>query len=190
MKCILHGGFTREDNESNQAFFREFVNDLPPHATILLCYFASRVEAEIPEQALIHQRAIERARPDASFVFVVARTESFLEHVATANAVFFNGGSTSKLLRVLREFPNLPELLASKTVAGSSAGAYALAVLGASHSEPGPRNGLGIVPVRVVCHYESGRLPPLPESVAVLSSQRTDLPLVLLRDYEWKVFSR
>lgn len=111
-----------------------------------------------------------------------------LEEVQNADAVYLHGGSTNKLLRLLREFPSLEQYIQGKTVAGSSAGAYAIAKYGASHSEDAMREGLGLAPLRVVCHYESSELPPAPGAVALLQNTATELELVLLRDFEWKVF--
>jgi peptidase E len=120
--------------------------------------------------------------------FKIATQEDFLEQLKESDAVLFNGGSTSKLLRILREYPDLNTLVAGKTVAGSSAGAYMLATLGASHSEEVVREGLGFVPLRVVCHYESPTLPPSMASVTNLKERSRDLELVILRDHEWRVF--
>jgi len=83
----------------------------------------------------------------------------------------------------------LKPLLEGKTVAGSSAGAYALARFGASHDEAEVREGLGLVPIRIVCHYESTELPPNAESVSLLKNTAPELELVFLKDFEWKVLS-
>ena len=47
--------------------------------------------------------------------------------------------------------------------------------------------GLGIVPVRVVTHYESATMPPRSGSVDILCNTRTDLDLIVLKEGEWKV---
>ena len=106
-----------------------------------------------------------------------------ISHVSQVQSV-----SSCQLLRLLREFPSLEQYIQGKTVAGSSAGAYAIAKYGASHSEDAMREGLGLAPLRVVCHYESSELPPAPGAVALLQNTATELELVLLRDFEWKVF--
>ena len=118
------------------------------------------------------------------------RTEKnyFLSELKEADAVFFNGGDTRKLLAQLRTCPDLQSYVENKTVAGSSAGAYALAAYGASHTEKIVRSGLGFVPLRVICHYESQTLPPSSESVTMLEQTAQNLELVHLKDYEWRVF--
>lgn len=101
--------------------------------------------------------------------------------------MYFHGGSTNKLLETLRTYPDLKPLLEGKTIAGSSAGAYAIAQFGASHSEDAVREGLGLAPLRVICHDESAELPPAPGAVALLKETSKNLELVSLKDCEWKV---
>lgn len=187
-KYILHGGYTKEDNESNQAFFVEFFKDVPDNGTVLFVYFATRIDEEIPEKFREHVKICEKFSTERNLNFKIATQENFLEQLKESDALLFNGGSTSKLLRVLCEYPDLKPLVTGKTVAGSSAGAYILATLGASHSEEVVREGLGFVPLRVICHYESPTLPPSMASVANLKEISPDLELVILRDYEWRVF--
>ena len=74
-------------------------------------------------------------------------------------------------------------------MAGSSAGAYALAKFGTSHSEEVVREGLGLVPVRRVCYWESPDLPPSATSVALLKDTAPNLELVFLKDFEWRIFN-
>lgn len=187
-KYILHGGFTAAGNASNDAFYEEFARDIPDGGTILLVYFATRDEKEIPEKFEKHTKKIQACSKGKSFHFSMATQEQFIEQIGMSDAVCFYGGSTSKLTEILKTYPDLKPLLVGKTVAGSSAGAYALARFGPSHHEASVREGLGVVPVRVVCHYESSVLPPNEKAVSLLKNMALELELVLLRDFEWRVF--
>ena len=40
-KFILHGGMTRQENESNAAFFKECLRSIPEDGNILLVFFAA-----------------------------------------------------------------------------------------------------------------------------------------------------
>lgn len=120
---------------------------------------------------------------------MLATEEDFISQVRQANAIHFRGGHTPKLISTLAQYTDLVSELKPKTLSGSSAGAYALAKYGPGHSEEGIREGLGIVPVRVACHYESPELPPNPKSYAELVELAPELELVQLRDCEWRVFS-
>lgn len=187
-KFILHGGFTRKDNGLNHAFHEEFARGIPAGGTVLHVYFASRSDdtSEVFEE---HKRNIIEHAHGKNLNFLFATKENFLDQITQSDAVQLHGGSTNKLLTVLRTYPDLKPLVENKTVAGSSAGAYALARFGASHSEEIVRKGLGLVPLRVVCHYESPDLPPNAASVSALKNTAQDLELVLLKDFEWKVFN-
>lgn len=186
-KFILHGGFTRRDNELNRSFYEEFTRDIPDEAEILLVYFASRSHdtQEIFEEM---SGKFQEHAPNKTFTFTKAIQEHFLEELTRSDAVYFHGGDTNKLIEILRRYPDLKPLIEGKTIAGSSAGAYILATLGASHAEDRMREGLGLVPLRVVCHFESPEMPPAEGAVSLIRNTAPELELVLLKDCEWRVF--
>ena len=186
-KFVLHGGFTRRDNELNRTFYKELVKDVPNHGNILLVYFASRYDdvLEVYEEMSMK---IQEQSAGKEFSFTQATKEDFMKQLGDADAVYIHGGSTNKLLDVLRTYSDIEKLTAGKTVAGSSAGAYAIAKYGASHSEDRVREGLGLLPIRLACHYESEELPPAEGAMKVLRESFTELELVLLRDFESRVF--
>jgi len=187
IKYILHGGFTKIDNDSNRAFFKELVLDVSDGGSILMVHFASREEDPMQNFEIMKSK-IQAEAGDKSINFVYATKEDFVTQIKAVDAVYIGGGSTNKLLEVLRSYEDLQPLLEGKTVAGSSAGAYATARLGVSHSEDVMREGMGWVPLRVICHYESLELPPAPGAMQLLLQSSLDLELVILRDCEWKVF--
>jgi peptidase E len=187
-KYILHGGFSRKDNESNRAFFAELVHDVPQGGTVLLVYFASESGDNFDLRFENHQKQIASRAIGKSLNFVLAKESDFITQLQNADAVYFNGGSTTNLLAVLNKYSDFKELLKGKTVAGSSAGAYALAAYGTAHSEEHMRIGLGYLPIRVVCHYESTELPPSKTSLEEIKQVNEELELVLLKDFEWRVF--
>lgn len=187
-KFILHGGFTRKDNELNRAFNEEVMRDVPDGGTVLLVYFASRSEDPTADFEYQAERFKEQAK-DKNLHFVLATKEGLVDEVKRADAVYMHGGSTNKLLAALRTYPDIRPLIEGKTIAGSSAGAYAIARYGASHSANELREGMGWAPLRVVCHYGSPDLPPHPDAVSLLMQTAEDLELVLLKDCEWKAFT-
>lgn len=188
-KFILSGGFTKEDNESNQAFHKELLRDVPENGNVLLVYFATENEEDVPKMFKQHVGICQKQTQDKNINFVLATKENFTKQAREADAIFLNGGDTEKLISILKNYPDLKSLLKNKTVSGSSAGAYAIATLGSSHHEDTAREGLALAPLRVICHFESDRLPPNPESVAALKETAPHLELVTLKDHEWKVFS-
>lgn len=186
-KYILHGGFTGKDNELNRTFFEEIGRDTPDGGTVLLVYFASKLE-DSPNKFEKDRERIAKQSHGKNLNFVLADKERFIEQLKQADAVYIRGGNTEKLLATLRSYPDLRPLVQGKTVAGSSAGAYALSKLSVSHDGKKLCEGLGILPLRVVCHYESQELPPYPGSVEFLEETAKELELIKFKDHEWKVF--
>lgn len=187
-KYILHGGYTGKDNESNRSFYKELVRDIPNNSSILSVYFASKDE-DNSEKFKGDIETLNRYADGRTFNFLMATQEAFLEQIKQSTVICLHGGDTNKILKILKTYPDLKPLLDGKTVAGSSAGAYALAKFGASHSEEVVREGLGLVPVRVVCHWESPDLPPSATSMAILKDTAPNLELVFLKDCEWRIFN-
>jgi len=188
-KYILHGGFTSTDNEMNRTFYAEITRDVPDGGMILLCYFASEDTDNSGKFEQDSQRMTERSN-GKHFTFLLADEENFVEQLSRAHALYIRGGSTPKLLQILNTYDNLKEKLDGKTVAGSSAGAYAIGKYSPFHGdEPGGnvREGMGWLPLRVVTHYESSDIPPNSEALALLKDTAPELDMVLLRDFEWRV---
>lgn len=185
---ILHGGFPMRDNESNHAFYEEFARTIPEGGIVLLVFFAVAPSDVLKKTEQMKELFEGRSR-GKRFNYVTATKEDFLDQMKNADAIYLHGGDTAQLLEVLKTYPDLKPFMEGKTVAGSSAGAYALVRFGSAHSTERMREGLGMVPVRLVCHYESPTLPPSINSVAELQSVAPELEFVLLRDCEWKVFN-
>ena len=188
-KVILHGGFTRKKNDLNKSFFKEFLEDIKEQGTVLVVMFASR--ADSPQEHFESVRDMFSEHADGKVLnYEMADQEDFIKQLELSDGVYIQGGSTDKLLSILRLYDQteLRNSLKGKTIAGSSAGAYALAKYGASHHSSEVRPGLGIVPVRVVCHYKSSELPPHEEATKALEETHSDLDIIYLKDCEWEKF--
>ena len=118
-KYILHGGFTRKDNESNRAFYKEFVRNVPDGSTILLVYFASR-EEDNSEKFKGHIESMKNQSGEKDFNFLMATRDNFLDQVKQSAALCLYGGSTNKLVDILRTYPDLKPLVEGKTVSDPS----------------------------------------------------------------------
>lgn len=189
-KYILHGGYTSADNELNRTFYEEIIRDVPDGGAVLLCYFASKDVDNSGKFKEDSERLKEHSH-DKNLTFLLASEEDFMEQLKKSDALYIRGGSTPKLLGVLRKYDKFKENLDGKTVAGSSAGAYAIGRYSAFHEDESGgqiREGLGLLPLRVVCHYESADLPPNPQALAALENMAQELELAFLKDFEWKVF--
>ncbi len=186
IKYIFHGGGARIESDSNTDFYRELVKDVPEDGTVLFVYFASR--GDDYNERLMHDREqCIKVSEGKNLSFLVATEEVFIEQVAKADAIYLRGGSTQKLLDSLKGYPNLRKHFEGKIVAGSSAGAYVLSTFYSSHYEDVASEGLAIVPVGVVTHFQSEKMPPKAGAVEALKNTAQDLRLIILREGEWEV---
>jgi peptidase E len=181
-KYILHGGNTSTPNDLNSNFFKEITNELKNGDTILIVYFARKKED--------YQKCFEqeknnflKAAPEKEFNLIVADEKNFIKQLKQAQTVYIRGGETLLLINTLKNYPEFIELLAeTKVVAGSSAGAYALARYYYSHSQNTVLEGLGVVPVAIRCHFK-GEGDIREELIKVAKG----LKVVLLDDCEFEI---
>jgi peptidase E len=189
-KYILHGGYTSTHNELNRTFYEEIARDVPDRGTILLCYFASKDEDNSGRFKEDSERLKQQSQ-GKNFTFLLANEKDFIEQLKQSDALYLRGGSTPKLLAALSKHDGLKEMLEDKTIAGSSAGAYVIGKFSAFHDDESGgkvREGLGLLPLRVVAHYKSLDMPPNPEALSLLKETSPEMDMVLLRDFEWKIF--
>lgn len=178
---ILHGGFTPGEALVNDALFSEILRHAPQKAKVLLVYFAKEADRVIKNlnEDLVQ---FDHNRNGKDISFEVAEIEKFEEQVKRADVVYFHGGKTDPILKALKPFTNLAEILKGKVVAGDSAGANVLCAAFYSMSI-GPGEGYGVVLVKVICHY-------LEENEHKLDHIRPDVELVRLKEYEMKVLQQ
>lgn len=189
IKYILHGGYSSVDNELNRAFYEEIARDIRDQGVILLCYFATKDE-DNSSRFKEDSEMIRQQSHGKNLNFIVANEDDFIKQLKEADVLYLRGGNTEKLLDTLNKFNDLKDFLENKTVAGSSAGAYAIAKYSIFHDEGligRVREGLGLLPLRVICHYESIKFPPNLTSLTLLKATATELDLLVLKDFEWKV---
>lgn len=166
-KCLLHGGYTRYDNELNRTFLSEVVKGVPENGNILIVLFA--VDAEKTEEQFANfKEKFTKYSEGKKLNFLQATKEDFLSQVKMADAIYIQGGNTERLKQMLAVYPSFAETIKGKTVAGSSAGAYVLSKYYYTNSQNKVLEGLGILPVRTVCHYQS-EIHPAPENIDPVS---------------------
>lgn len=189
--CILHGGFLSRDTPENAAMYRRIATLVPEGGTVLICLFAStQTEAEDAATFEKYRGLVEGYAPGKGWRFVRASHEGFVGEARDADCVIIRGGSTNKLLDALRSHDGVADALRGRVVVGSSAGAYALSALNFDKSARAAREGLGVAPVKTLCHFESETAENPGEGAReIMEAVRPDLPLVMLRDGEWKEFS-
>lgn len=186
-KFILHGGCTRIDSESNRKFFKEITRDLSSGATIVCSFHAAPVESWGEKFEYI-QNKISLSAQEKTFNFILAeeRVEEFVKQLQRADAVYFHGGDTLNLKNALSGIENLSALLRNKVVAGSSAGVNVFARYSFSTIRKIVAEGLGILPIKTMCHYSEEKS----QDVESLKAHGEDLEMYLIPEEHFVVINQ
>lgn len=189
-KYILHGGYTSEVNDLNKGYFREMVDAIPEGGTILVVYFAA-AEVKVSEKFNRDMKRFESHADTKEIHVRCATKENFIEEIKQSDVIYIRGGDTQKLKLTLDRYPEFVNAIKGKVVSGSSAGAYILSSFYFTNTESVVKDGYGCVPIRTVCHYKSNKHPVAGDVDPVLEMEKFNnkLELVLLKDYEWKIFN-
>ncbi len=178
-KFILHGGFAPGRKQQDDKFFQEILEDVPDIANILLVYFAEPDE-KVQLRTEQDKEEFERNNHSKELHFKVTSETTFEKDCTWAHAIYLHGGKTLKIMESLEKYPNIKQMLSGKTIAGDSAGAHALGKWFYSKNSKVTGKGLGILPLKVMAHYED----TMPDPLANLESQ---LETVLMHEYETRV---
>lgn len=180
-KFILHGGFDKSlGPHQNDEFFSEVLKDTPDEVKLLLVYFAEREEM-IAARIEQDKEQFTKNSGFKTIDFRVTSPETFEADCKWADAVYLHGGKTTKLMEALKNFSNITDLFSGRTIAGDSAGANALAKYFFSKNSQIVGEGFGILPFKIIVHYEDGKPNPLTDI-------EPDLETLFLHEYETKVF--
>ncbi|MBU1179328.1 Type 1 glutamine amidotransferase-like domain-containing protein [Patescibacteria group bacterium] len=153
-KYILHGGAARRETEDNKKFFEEITKGLSDSSNVLVVCYAKPKETWSETLEAV-KKTISSASPQKVLNFELAsdKTSAFIEQIKKADAIYLLGGDSHTLKEYLSHVPNLSELWAGKTVAGSSAGALVLSKYFYENDDDTYNEGLSILPFKTFCHY-------------------------------------
>ncbi len=182
MKAALDGGAD---------FCQELVRGFDEPVKILECLFARPRE--------IWKKVFDDAKifyaehlGDKKFILELADKNKFSEQVKWADAIYLRGGDNeSDLIDLLKKNQDWQKELDGKTLAGSSAGADAMSKYFYDLDNLKLNEGLGILPIKVLVHYQSDYNSPnidWEKAYEELKNYKEDLPIVTLREGEFKVF--
>jgi peptidase E len=188
-KYILAGGYIQKAEDGGRAFCEELVKDVEVYrqVKILDCMFARPVDSwkeKLEEDHKLFSKFFK------NFKLVLADENKFTEQVKEADVVFLRGGETDMLLDRLNKSPDWTKELDGKTVAGTSAGAMALAKYSHALEKDELIEGLGVLPVKMIAHWKSTIYDiDWEKALQQLKSYKEDLPLYTLAEGEFKVFN-
>lgn len=176
---VLHGGFAAGIKQQSNAFFQEMLKGAPENVKVLLVYFAEADE-KVSLRTQQDTEELNANRGSKQLEIKVATADMFEKDCTWADVIYLHGGKTIKLVESLSKYPNIRDLFSGKIVSGDSAGAHALGKLYYSRNSKIIRDGLGIVPLKIMAHYQEGTPDPF---VGI----KPELETLLLREYEVKV---
>jgi peptidase E len=188
-KFILHGGFTRVDNELNAGYYHEITRSLAKDAKVLVIPF-SRDDKEYSDVLKLETEKIQNSATNKQLDVQIASENNLIDQIKNSDAVVIRGGNTNKLLTALKKHPSFKDAIKDKTVAGSSAGAYVLSTYYHSADSGKIHEGLKILPLRVICHFKSDQFNVTEKAIKAMDQYPNNLELLVLKDHEWKVFNQ
>lgn len=142
----------------------EIANSLPSIARVLLVCHAKPKDMR-KESCGVMRDIFLTIAPDKKINVELASDDAgvFINQIKNADAIYLSGGNTFVLLNFLRKISGLEDIWQGKVVAGSSAGALALAKYFYENDDDSFGEGLGILPMKIFCHYSADRLGKIKE---------------------------
>jgi hypothetical protein len=153
-KYILNSGGSRAYPEKAKKFFAEIVKDLGTAPRLLICYFAQPREdwekSFAEDQSTLFKFFPTGVEPTLEMAF----PDTFAEQIKNSDAIFIHGGDDHLVQYWLKKF-DLPKIWEGKVVATSSASSNALSKHFWTCDWRKLMDGLGILPIKFLAHYES-----------------------------------
>ena len=153
-KYILNSGGSRAYPEKAKKFFAEIVKDLGNSPRLLICYFAQPREdwekSFADDQSTLFNFFPTGVQP----VLEMAFPEMFAEQIKNSDIVYIHGGDDHLVQYWLKKF-DLPKIWDGKVVATSSASSNALSKHFWTCDWRQLMDGMGILPIKFLAHYES-----------------------------------
>lgn len=188
MTRFFLGGGRKRDEPIPDSFFDmlcEAVRGIPQPIHVLLVMFA-RSEDRWKDMVADDTKNFAKIRPSTECHLEAAHADPdvFQEQIKTADVLYVHGGDTQLLLEMIKTIPRFAELLDGKVYIGASAGANLVSKYFYSPRRNVVGEGLGIVPIKCLPHWDESQQPYLEE----LKKYGKDLPIVTLREWEYKIF--
>lgn len=179
-KFILHGGFMKGVRQEDDNFFREILKTAPENTKILLVYFAEPPE-KVDQRREEDLDSFNRNRGSKVVSFDIATEKDFLKQIESSDIIYLHGGGSARIMEILKQYSGIEELFKGKIVAGDSAGANVLTRAFYSTTGGGLMYGLGIIPIKLICHYT-------PDKEGRLDGISDDLETLKLKEFEIRTY--
>lgn len=190
IKYILVGGYPQRASDGGKAFAEELIKGYSEPVKILECLFA-RPKDNWETAFAQDKEFFTKHLPDKKLEFRMADPKQFKEQVEWADAIYIRGGaSEAVLLALANQGAGWEKELDGKTLAGSSAGAHAIAKYYYGLDDLKIGEGLGLLPLKIIVHYRSNYNAPnidWDEAEIELKQYKEDLSILKLAEGQFEV---
>ncbi len=179
---LLHGGNTRIPSTRNFELYKEMAERTPNRGKILFIFFA--IDIDKWDKSLWHnEKSFQRTKTTKNFKLEVAtpKIDKLIEQINSADTIYICGGNDDKLKEPLEKIKNLKKLLENKTIMGCSAGANILSQYFYRNNKQRVEKGLGIIPIKVFCHYNESKK----EKLKQLENYEKELPVYIIHEEDF-----
>lgn len=153
-KYVLNSGGIKRQPELKKQFHQELVKGLGNNPKFLLCNFAQGREYwEVKFHGYSNSIA-EDMLEDVKPSFELAMPADFVEQCKQADIIYIHGGDDHLLQYWMKQF-DYKTLFTDKVIAGNSAGSDMLATHHWTCDWRACADGLGILPLKFIPHYQS-----------------------------------
>lgn len=150
-KYILHGGETRRKSVHNNNYFKEMVKGIKAPKVLIVCF--SKPKKNWARDFEWEKEKFRHIKKKIEFILADDNPKVFVKQVKEADVLNIKGGSNELTCNRMKKIKDLEKLFRGKIIAGSSAGANALAKYYYTRSKNKIEKGLGILPIKVFVHY-------------------------------------
>lgn len=154
-KYVLNSGGLKNQPERAKKFLAEITEGLGQKPRILVCLFAQPREDWEMKFGQYHEGFFKMMPPGIEADFNLAMPDTFENQVAENDVIYFHGGDDHLLKFWMSKF-DIPKMWQGKVVAGSSAGSDFLCSAHWSCDWRQCFDGLGILPIKFLPHFNSG----------------------------------
>lgn len=153
-KYVLQSGGMKNAPEKARQYFAELVKGLGDNPKILVCFFAQPREVW-EEKFPSYKKSFNDLMPDGVRpTYEMAMPDTFEAQVTQSDAIYCHGGDDHLAQYWFRKV-GVPEVWDGKVVGTNSATTNALAINYWTYDWRELGDGLGVLPIKTIVHYES-----------------------------------
>ena len=184
-KIFLHGGNSGKKSDNNSEFFYEVINSVDSNDVNILCVYFARPDhrwedSYAEDQSIFYSLDTPKAIQTKMATY---DKEKLLNQIKIADIIFINGGMKGHLMEALEGLGNFSELIIGKVVVGISAGANILTKYYYSSVSKGVREGMGLLPIKLLTHYTDQD----DDKLKLLMDYKEKLPLLKIAEEDFLI---